>query len=301
MEWLLFKKQNFLRLNNLNKTKIQEIKVNQHSVNIKFRISNVSLDLKGIKTFWFRRGGISNDNFNIKLKSKELNWYLEQESLNTQTILINELDKKAVINKIGSSNPNKIAQLLVARKCRLNIPSTVITESKQTLKQFLLRNKKIITKSINTPFYFNDNYHSNRLLTSKYNNKDLLNTCSTFFLTKFQKEITKLYELRIVYLNGEFYAMAIFSQNNPKTRIDFRNYDAKKPNRNVPFLLPKIIKQRLKKLMKELDLNSGSIDMIVDEKKSYYFLEVNPLGQFGMVSYPCNYYLEEKFANMLCG
>jgi hypothetical protein len=30
-----------------------------------------------------------------------------------------------------------------------------------------------------------------------------------------------------------------------------------------------------------------------------YFLEVNPAGQFGMVSTPCNYYLEEKIAEVL--
>jgi hypothetical protein len=29
------------------------------------------------------------------------------------------------------------------------------------------------------------------------------------------------------------------------------------------------------------------------------FLEVNPVGQFGMVSAPCNYHLEKKVAELL--
>lgn len=52
--------------------------------------------------------------------------------------------------------------------------------------------------------------------------------------------------------------------------------------------------------MADLDLNCGSIDMILGNDGLYYFLEVNPVGQFGMVSGPCNYYLERKIANFLC-
>jgi D-alanine-D-alanine ligase-like ATP-grasp enzyme len=51
--------------------------------------------------------------------------------------------------------------------------------------------------------------------------------------------------------------------------------------------------------MNKLDLNCGSIDMIVTPKNEYVFLEVNPVGQFGMVSYPCNYNLEKKIAEYL--
>lgn len=51
--------------------------------------------------------------------------------------------------------------------------------------------------------------------------------------------------------------------------------------------------------MNSLDLDSGSIDMIVDSSLTYYFLEVNPIGQFEMVSMPCNYNLEKLIAEEL--
>lgn len=51
--------------------------------------------------------------------------------------------------------------------------------------------------------------------------------------------------------------------------------------------------------MKLMDLNTGSIDMIKNKNNEYIFLEVNPVGQFSMVSYPCNYYIEEKIASYL--
>jgi hypothetical protein len=106
-------------------------------------------------------------------------------------------------------------------------------------------------------------------------------------------------ELRIFLLNNTFYTMAIFSQNNPKTKVDFRNYDFKHPNRSVPFILPKKIEKKLLALFEKLNLNSGSADIIIDQAGRYIFLEINPIGQFGMVSSPCNYYLEKEIAAFL--
>jgi glutathione synthase/RimK-type ligase-like ATP-grasp enzyme len=51
--------------------------------------------------------------------------------------------------------------------------------------------------------------------------------------------------------------------------------------------------------MKKLDLNCGSIDLIKGCDGKYYFLEVNPTGQFGMIDFPCNYGLHRKVAEKL--
>jgi glutathione synthase/RimK-type ligase-like ATP-grasp enzyme len=90
--------------------------------------------------------------------------------------------------------------------------------------------------------------------------------------------------------------MAILSQADEQTKIDFRRYNEKKPNRFVPFKLPAEIDQKIRLLFKKIGLNTGSVDMIVDQQDNYYFLEINPVGQFGMVSQPCNYFLEKQVA-----
>ena len=51
--------------------------------------------------------------------------------------------------------------------------------------------------------------------------------------------------------------------------------------------------------MKRLKLNCGSIDLIKAKDGNLVFLEVNPTGQFGMTSTPCNYNLHKKIANKL--
>ncbi|NJO92369.1 MAG: hypothetical protein HC831_27910 [Chloroflexia bacterium] len=67
----------------------------------------------------------------------------------------------------------------------------------------------------------------------------------------------------------------------------------------VPYKLPDEIKNKLIALMNEIELDTGSIDMIVDKKGKYIFLEVNPNGQYGLVSDTCNYYLEKEIADYL--
>ena len=89
------------------------------------------------------------------------------------------------------------------------------------------------------------------------------------------------------------------SQKSPQTSTDFRLYDYKNPNRKFPFRLPTTIEDKIKNLMSKMTLESGSLDLVLDTSGEYYFLEINPIGQFGMTSYPCNYYLEKRVAEII--
>lgn len=144
-----------------------------------------------------------------------------------------------------------------------------------------------------------NNNHTLALGTILLDTNFIQNSPKTFFPTLFQSYIEKDYELRIFFVFQKCFPMAIFSQSNEQTKIDFRNYDRNLPNRTVPYVLPNVIKSQILRLITKLGLTSGSIDMIVTPKKEYVFLEVNPIGQFAQVSKPCNYYLEREIARLL--
>ena len=158
-----------------------------------------------------------------------------------------------------------------------------------------ISNKNIITKCASDGFHHNDF----ALYTYLLSEADELKLEERFPLSFFQEQIIKRWEIRIFFLKNEFYSMAILSQNDDKTKTDFRKYNYKKPNYSVPYNLPLDIRNKLKKFMKLAELNTGSIDMIYSLEGEYYFLEVNPVGQFGMVSYPCNYFIERTIAKKL--
>ena len=157
--------------------------------------------------------------------------------------------------------------------------------------------KSIVVKNIafTLPFFIDDRVYST--YTVKMSNKIFKKYSDKFFPTAFQKLIEKEYEVRAFYIDKKIYSMAIFSQQNNSTKLDFRR-NSLIPNRTVPYRLPNEICKKIRLLMDELSLNTGSIDLI-KTKEDFVFLEVNPVGQFGMVSQPCNYYLEKKVANFL--
>jgi glutathione synthase/RimK-type ligase-like ATP-grasp enzyme len=93
--------------------------------------------------------------------------------------------------------------------------------------------------------------------------------------------------------------MAIFSQGDAQTRVDMRVYNHARPNRMVPARLPAAVTAAIVRFMEMVGLKTGSLDLIRTHDGRHLFLEVNPGGQFGMVSEPCNYYLEREVAQYL--
>ncbi|HEX9511691.1 MAG TPA: grasp-with-spasm system ATP-grasp peptide maturase [Puia sp.] len=263
------------------------------------------IDLDEIDSFWYRR-----DNFAVTLPAvaikrnfpfkKEIELNLQYEKKRINEYIHFKLLQKRSIGSYFRTNINKLITLEVAREVGISVPRTLVTTRKRELAKFRENNKDIICKAISEAIHIGDinfGYIYNYTHVLSDSSFDKLN--ETFPLSLFQNKIDKEYELRIFYLNGDFYTMAIFSQSDTQTSVDFRRYNSEKPNRTVPYTLPPAIKERLAELMNRIGLNTGSIDMAVSQNKEYVFFEVNPIGQFGMTSYPCNYYLEKKIAEYL--
>jgi len=195
---------------------------------------------------------------------------------------------------------NKIIVLSIARKHNLLIPSTIICSRKVDLIGFMKRENKIITKDLTLPFSieFSNEYYIHSY-TAIFEWENLKSIPNNFLPTLFQQYLEKDFEIRSFFLDNIFYSMAIFSQKDDKTKIDFRNYNSLDPNRVMPFKLPNQIEEKLRKVFIDLNLETGSVDIIKHINGGFYFLEINPIGQFGMTSFPCNYNLEKKIAEYL--
>jgi len=247
-----------------------------------------------------------NKNYTNKVSLEQAVYgYISGESKPEQIII--ESDKFGMVNlpNIGylkiepNSQVNKLQILRKAQEVGLNIPATVITNNKETVVTFLKEHEIIITKPLGEAVFID--YKNVHFLsyTIVLNNSNIREIPETFFPSLFQENIDKKYEIRAFVLGKKIFSMAIFSQNDPKTLQDFRRYNYQNPNRFVPFNLPSQIESKIFCLMDELDLQTGSIDLIKDTTGKYYFLEINPNGQYGMVSKPCNYFLEREIAEYL--
>lgn len=207
--------------------------------------------------------------------------------------------KVKMLPEYKSRNVNKIDVLIIAKSIGLNIPDSLITNNKSELISFYKKHKQIINKPISEVLSFRGNDYFYYMRTNLVKMNDIEKIDDKFFPSLFQNYINKYLEIRSFFLENTFYSMAIFSQDDKKTEIDFRNYNDKEPNRTVPFKIPNNIQNKLIKLMDKLNLNTGSIDLILTPNNEFYFLEVNPVGQYDMTSVPCNYFLDKKIANIL--
>jgi ATP-GRASP peptide maturase of grasp-with-spasm system len=265
------------------------------------------IDWDEISVVWFRRWYRVNSFLRDEIESLGLS---VNESANYKNHLLQEigiarrsffshLKSKYWLPDIDAAQINKIKVLQTASQLGLNVPETLVCNSKPLLVKFFEKHLDVITKPLYEVPYVMTKKRLYRALTHKLSRTDVEQLPDRFPPSLFQKNIPKQVELRIFYINSGFYPMAIFSQRDAQTSIDFRNYNEKKPNRNVPFKLCSQIEKKLDLLFKGLGLDTGSIDMILTPDNEYYFLEINPVGQFGMTSIPCNYYLEKVVAQHL--
>lgn len=308
IEWLLKFNIDFFRLNldNLDSysISIQASNVNGNYFNInKIDEPNINVDSRFIKCVWLRK---MTNSFRTKndLSFKDvpdilLKMAASEERTYFNRSIFNMLYHLPWLNHFESAINDKTQTLLYASEVGLCIPNTIISTSNSALHEFTNNYKNVIIKPIYNVFYLNS---KNKLFIPYTNviSKNMINKFpEIIFPNLLQEKIEKQYEIRAFFLDEKFYSMCIFSQNNKNTSVDFRKYDYVKPNRTVSYILPDDIENKLRLLMRKMNINSGSIDLIKSVRNEYVFLEVNPVGQFGMVSYPCNYCLKSKIAECI--
>lgn len=291
INWLISLKKEFIRINENTNVKLVSLTAQEFIISVDGR----NFHSAEITKIWYRRGDI---NFFKQFDSLIIKKYLSTESASLSAFMRYRFDKIESVNNFRTRDINKLYLLDLCKKNDLLVPNFIVTSERETLTSFYEKEKNIISKPLNTPFtIIGVNRSVYQSYTAEITLDDISQLSEKFTPTFFQKNIVKEYEIRCFYLKGKFYAMAIFSQKNKNTHVDFRNYDYSKPNRVTPYEFPKSYEKEIKRLLDKIGLNCASFDVILSkEDQQYYFLDLNPIGQFGMVSDPCNYNLEKEIA-----
>lgn len=179
----------------------------------------------------------------------------------------------------------KLLQLDVARAVGFLTPSTIVSNRKSDIQNFLSHHNNDGILKLSTQPTFNKQknvyfIYANKVSASDF--MDLDNTINSPIVV--QNYINKQYEVRYTFVNGEHFVCKIESQLSDKSKVDFRRYDFAK----TPYLAidaPENITQKVTLFMQKLNLNYGALDFIVDSCNNWYFLEVNPVGQYGWIEH----------------
>lgn len=307
LEWIYNFGETPIIINKGAFTTIKIEKIQNHTAT--FLVNNHRINTNQIKSIYYRRNGkvlydeliISQNNNISSLHQKIQLDYLNSISKSKNEIIDFIFAGIPTFGNESIGRINKVISIELAKQIGFSTPNYLLTTSKVDLIEFINNYKNVIIKSQDVGFRYYDRI--NQIAYGSYTQvltKEKIDLIpNTFSLSYFQEYIPKSFEIRTFFFNNKTYSNAVFSQQNSKTKIDYRNYDEDFPNREVPYVLPTNINSMIIELFNQLKINTGSIDFIFNNG-SYYFLEVNPVGQFENVSILGNWYIEKEIAEFLC-
>ena len=282
------------------KTKIN-FYFNQNESKWEFDISSneIAFTSRDVNVVWYRRDFF--DELEKLSENQIVNNFLKGEARKTYDLFYLSLKDKVWINKPNEIS-NKLFILEQASKIGLPIPNSFVTNNLEFI-EIINSKEKLITKPVSEGVGIVENNTKittfTALLDIEKIKAEVLENENFIFPSLFQSQIEKEYEIRVFYFFEKCYSMAIFSQNDEKTKVDFRDYNNEMPNKMSRYKLPEQVEDKVKNIMNLLNMNSGSIDFIRSKGGNYIFLEINPVGQFDFLEIQGNYNLSEILAHKL--
>lgn len=187
---------------------------------------------------------------------------------------------------------NKTLQLRIARQCGFNIPPTVITSDKQEAKAFIRTYSPSVSKPLTTAFpMVND--RQKVLVTTQIGNGFMPNLDSLHLAPSiFQQALDVSVEVRATVVGKRVFAASVRSdmpsdsEHNEHIRDHIRDnrYGHYEGSVHISsFSLPEDIAYKCIAHVQALGLNFGAIDLVLDKKGIWWFLENNPNGQWAYI------------------
>jgi glutathione synthase/RimK-type ligase-like ATP-grasp enzyme len=175
----------------------------------------------------------------------------------------------------------KASQLRVAAALGLELPPTLVTNSREEFLDFYNQhNGHVVSKLAGDAFYKTVGVDAFCCYTEVVSKRDVGYVASLEYCPMIlQAYVPKQLELRITVVGRQVFAAEIHSQQTHHTRHDWRRYDLSNTP-HYPHALPPEVHERCVRLVEQLELCYGAIDMILTPDGRYVFLEINPSGQY---------------------
>jgi MvdC family ATP-grasp ribosomal peptide maturase len=194
---------------------------------------------------------------------------------------------------------NKLRQLRLAAQAGLRIPRTLVTNDPAAVRQFYDETEGRMVAKLLRPLTASMNADSLFVYTSRVREEDLADAATLRHSPMiFQELIPKAFELRVAWVDGEAFTGALDASGTSRGQTDWRRA-APEECRWRKGELPVEVMSGLRRLMSELGLVFGAIDLICTPAGEYVFLEVNPGGEWGMLERDLGLPIAESIARAL--
>ena len=187
---------------------------------------------------------------------------------------------------------NKLYQLKCAKEIELHVPQTYIGN---VVPEYISLTNNYVVKPLDTALFYTD---TQELFTysTMVNGQDLLDENINDAPIILQEYLENKLDLRVTVIGSKIYPVSI--TNNGQHIVGDWRKNPKKTLQYTETFLPQNVKDKILELMDKLKLVFGGIDLIISNNK-YYFIEVNPTGEWGWLSSGCNIPIEKAIVEEL--
>lgn len=182
-------------------------------------------------------------------------------------------------------------QLYLAEKIGFKIPNTIITNDIPP-QNFV--GDKLILKTLD-PALLNIDGKEGFVYTNLVNYKELIGANLSNTPVIFQEPLIPKVDIRVTVIDETVFAVSI-KKNNKGIDIDWRLEKDSLDYSEIQ--IPYKIENKCIKLLKELDLKFGAIDLVI-YGEDYYFIEINPTGEWSWLMSHTDLAIDKTIAELL--
>lgn len=250
-----------------------------------------------VKSIWYRRPDPIVVDERLDIDKYEAD-FIKRENEKLWGGIIESIKSATWVNhpQVNIRANYKPEQLFRAKRIGLNIPKTIITDSRSTAINFLPEcNGQVVVKPVSFGYIERNLPAEDTIIYTNvlsHLSDDLLD-CIECNPTLIQEFVDKTLDIRINYINKKFIAFAIHSQATEENKIDFRRNNSV-GLRYSEYALPEDIESKLRLLVTSYGLEFAAIDMVLDKSGTIFFLEINPNGQWAWLEEETGVNLSEE-------
>lgn len=186
---------------------------------------------------------------------------------------------------------NKIYQLDVAKIVGLEIPETLISNNADRIS----KDETYVIKALDTPLFY-ENGQEMFTYTTVISGESISSSSLQIAPVIIQKCLENKVDLRVTIVGDEVYPATITTNNNG-IHGDWRKLKKEELQYNRTEI-PIEIKEKLLKLMRKLNLSFGGVDLVF-ANNIYYFIEINPTGEWGWLVPTTGYQIQEAIVDWM--
>ncbi|MDE5422016.1 hypothetical protein L3073_07325 [Ancylomarina sp. DW003] len=258
-----------------------DFEIKQHNSPQKtISIGGEEINVKRIKAVWLRRIWSPEMPEDIDPAYSK---YCSNEASNNLLNFLHTLNNIFWLDHLEYTNraENKLYQMEQANKFGIAMPNTLISNNPDKILKFYHQNKGNIITKMQTVLSVSMDGSGQSFRTSKVNAEDLENLSSVQYCPMiFQTEILKKAEYRVVYVDGEFFSGKITTDTLDNASPDIKS------NQSVSWeigSLPQYLCEQISRFMESIELRFGVMDIVETPSGEFQFLEINPVGEWGML------------------